>query len=125
MSEQSPYRTMREERLHEAAKQQAQAFFELQRGEDVRWLMGSAEGRRFMARMLRVSMHGQSVFVTNGTQNAFEQGRQDFGNWLNQLIDSIPEGPELRLQMQKEERERMRALESAVSGNGRNSDTSD
>lgn len=73
---------------------------------DVSWLMSHQRGRLFMARIQRACRVGQDVFTTNGTQNAFWQGQQSVGNWLNGLIDELEDGPELRHRMEVEDRNR-------------------
>lgn len=50
--------------------------------EDLRWLLGHAQGRRFAARVLEQAGVHRSSFNNSGSLMAFHEGRRDIGLWL-------------------------------------------
>lgn len=64
----------RKERLTEAARRE-----EI---DDVRWLMSSKRGRRFMWRLLEQAGIYRTTYVNSATQTAFLEGGRNFGLML-------------------------------------------
>ena len=50
--------------------------------EDIRWLLGHAQGRRFASRILEQAGVHRSSFNHSGSLMAFNEGRRDVGLWL-------------------------------------------
>jgi len=66
----------------EAAQAALQASQRQQDLADLKWLMGHAQGRRIVARVLdRVGLFRTS-FSNSGSIMAFNEGRRDVGLWL-------------------------------------------
>lgn len=64
----------------------------LQEQADVRYVMNSEAGRRFVWRMLKQTRHKQTVFSSDPLLMAMRSGKQDIGLFLEgQLVTSCPE----------------------------------
>lgn len=50
--------------------------------DDLRWLMGHAQGRRIAARVLERTGLFRTSFHNSGSVMAFNEGRRDVGLWL-------------------------------------------
>jgi hypothetical protein len=61
--------------------------------EDLRWLMGHAQGRRFATRVLEQTGVYRSTFNHSGSLMAFNEGRRDIGLWLTgELMEASSDG---------------------------------
>jgi hypothetical protein len=59
---------------------------------DVKWLMSSERGRRFIYRLLEISGVFQISFDPNAMRMAFNEGKRDFGNRIfHQVMTVCPE----------------------------------
>lgn len=73
--------------LAEAKKRREQEI------EDLKWLMGHAQGRRIAARVLAKTGYRHTPFHTNGSTMAFKAGEQNVGLWLeSELLEAEPSG---------------------------------
>ncbi len=60
--------------------------------EDLRWLLGNAQGRRIALRMLDRTGVYRSSFNHSGSVMAFSEGRRDIGLWLTaELLEASPD----------------------------------
>lgn len=59
--------------------------------DDLKWIVASPQGRRFIARLLDRSAIFQSSFHTSGSIMAFSEGRKDLGRYLlAELLEHAP-----------------------------------
>lgn len=77
----------------ESDKKQKEAELRIAEEEaDLRWMMSSKKGRRFIYRMLEASGVFQLSFNPNALQMAFKEGNRNFGNRiLSQVMIVCPE----------------------------------
>ena len=77
------------------ATAQAKAKANLQRQqqvEDLKWLMGHAQGRRIVTRLFEKTGIRRTPFHTSGSQMSFNAGAQNVGLWLEaEVLDASPE----------------------------------
>jgi len=61
--------------------------------EDLKWLMGHAQGRRIATRIFERTGYRHTPFHTNGSTMAFKAGEQNVGLWLEaELLEASPDG---------------------------------
>jgi len=61
--------------------------------EDLKWLMGHAQGRRIATRLFAKTGYRHTPFHTNGSTMAFKAGEQNIGLWLEaELLEASPDG---------------------------------
>lgn len=73
-------------------EQQRSRVLQMQEHEDLKWLMGSKRGRRFMYRLLDRAGVWNLSFNTNAMTMAFNEGRRNEGLALtNKLMIACPE----------------------------------
>jgi hypothetical protein len=74
---------------------------------DLRWVMGTKQGRRFMWRLLSKAGLYQSSFNTNNAVMAFNEGNRNAGlQQLNDIMEACPERYNEMLTEQKEAKEK-------------------
>lgn len=74
---------------------------------DLRWVMGNKQGRRFMWRLLSRAGVYQSSFNTNSATMAFNEGNRNSGlQQMNDIMGICPEKYTIMLAEQKEEKEK-------------------
>jgi hypothetical protein len=82
-------------RGQQEGKQEAEAAERLARETeiaDLKWLMSSKRGRRFVWRLLEMSGPFRMSFNTNAMQMAFNEGSRNLGNRLfNEVMTLCPE----------------------------------
>lgn len=54
--------------------------------EDLRWLMGHAQGRRIVWRLLALTGVYRTTFHPNGSTFAYQEGRRSVGCWMVEEI---------------------------------------
>lgn len=70
-------REQSEQAQREQAKHQSQ-----QQAEDIKWLMATAQGQRFLTRLLEETAVFRTAFHTSGQVMALNEGRKQIGYWL-------------------------------------------
>ena len=77
----------------EAKAAELQRFKRQQQVDDIKWLMGHPQGRRFVTRLLEESGLRRTWFHTSGSLMALNEGRKQLGYFLEaELLDIAPEG---------------------------------
>lgn len=70
---------------------------------DLKWLMSSPKGRRFMWRLLEISGPFRLSFHTNAMTMAFNEGNRNLGNQLfNEVMTLCPETYPVMVQEQQD-----------------------
>jgi hypothetical protein len=65
---------------------------EKQQVEDLKWLMGHAQGRRIVTRLFEKTGIRRTPFHTSGSQMSFNAGAQNVGLWLEaEVLDASPD----------------------------------
>ncbi len=60
--------------------------------DDLKWLMGHPQGRRFVTRLLDMTHVYQPSFATNGSVMCFKEGERNVGLWLTgELMEAAPD----------------------------------
>lgn len=60
--------------------------------EDVRWMMGHPQGRRFVTRLLEEAGVHRTVFHTSGSVMAFNEGKRTLGLFVQgEVLEAAPE----------------------------------
>lgn len=64
----------------------------LQEVEDIKWLMGHAQGRRLVARIFEFAGIRRTSFNTNGSTMALNEGKRTVGLWLEaEVLENTPD----------------------------------
>ena len=76
-----------------AAQNEAKANIQrLQQVEDLKWLMGHAQGRRIVTRLFEKTGIRRTPFHTSGSQMSFNAGAQNVGLWLEaEVLEASPD----------------------------------
>ncbi len=94
--ERTAAKTAEEERLQREREQN-----------DLKWVMGSKQGRRFMHRRLEQAGIWKSSFNTNNAAMAFNEGYRNAGlELLNEIMEACPERYTEMLTEQKEAKDK-------------------
>jgi hypothetical protein len=63
-----------------------------QKVEDLKWLMGHAQGRRIVTRLFEKTGIRRTPFHTSGSQMSFNAGAQNVGLWLEaEVLEASPD----------------------------------
>ena len=75
------------------ATNQAKANIQRQQQvEDLKWLMGHAQGRRIVTRLFEKTGIRRTPFHTSGSQMSFNAGAQNVGLWLEaEVLEASPD----------------------------------
>lgn len=77
----------------EAKAAELQRFRRQQQIDDIKWLMGHPQGRRFATRLLEETGLRRTSFNTSGSVMAMNEGRKQLGYFLEgELLEIAPEG---------------------------------
>lgn len=76
-----------------AAELRAKANLQQQQQvEDLKWLMGHAQGRRIVTRLFEKTGIRRTPFHTSGSQMSFNAGAQNVGLWLEaEVLEASPD----------------------------------
>ena len=76
----------------EAATQAKANLQRQQQVEDLKWLMGHAQGRRIVTRLFEKTGIRRTPFHTSGSQMSFNAGAQNVGLWLEaEVLEASPD----------------------------------
>lgn len=88
-----PFEQLQTEEHQAAANAERAKLKREQEIEDLKWLMGHAQGRRLATRIFARTGYRHTPFHTNGSTMAFKAGEQNIGLWLEaELVDAAPDG---------------------------------
>lgn len=105
MTEHNPFDLSGQERTAAISAEEERRLRELGQS-DLRWVVSTKQGRRFMWRLLGSAGVFHSSFSTNNASMAFNEGKRNQGlELLNEIIEHCPDKYTLMLSEQKETRE--------------------
>jgi hypothetical protein len=77
----------------EAKAAELRRFKRQQQIDDIKWLMGHPQGRRFVTRLLEETGLRRTSFNTSGSVMALQEGRKQLGYFLEgELLEIAPDG---------------------------------